>query len=174
MRCVALLRGVNVGGRVVKMAEVKSCFEEAGFKAVVTILQSGNVLFTASGATARLKPRIEAALTDRFAYPARVLVYPLDELAAMVAQSPFGDAGPGAHQYMVFHDPSIGAELKRLGVGLDTTIERVAPGAGCVYWTVPKGRSLDSDFAKQLTRRALAEHLTVRNVNTVKKIVAKG
>ena len=45
-RYVALLRGINVGGKnLIKMADLKACFEEHGFERVVTYIQSGNVLF---------------------------------------------------------------------------------------------------------------------------------
>ena len=45
---VALLRGINVGGKnLIRMPALKACFEENGFDDVVTYIQSGNVLFTA-------------------------------------------------------------------------------------------------------------------------------
>jgi uncharacterized protein (DUF1697 family) len=43
---LALLRGINVGGKnIIKMADLKACFESLGFSDVVTYIQSGNVLF---------------------------------------------------------------------------------------------------------------------------------
>lgn len=54
-RFVALLRGINVGGNnIIKMADLKTCFEEMGFANVVTYIQSGNVLFD-SNETDQLK-----------------------------------------------------------------------------------------------------------------------
>lgn len=45
-RYLALLRGINVGGKnIIKMADLKACFESLGFADVVTYIQSGNVLF---------------------------------------------------------------------------------------------------------------------------------
>ena len=50
---VALLRGINVGGKnLIKMTELKICFEQQGFRDVTTYIQSGNVLFK-SGESAR-------------------------------------------------------------------------------------------------------------------------
>jgi len=45
-RYVALLAGINVGGRTIKMADLKALFESLGFTEVKTLLASGNVLFT--------------------------------------------------------------------------------------------------------------------------------
>ena len=58
-RYVALLRGINVGGNnLIKMTELKACFEEQGFADVATYIQSGNVLFTrAESGAAKLAAR---------------------------------------------------------------------------------------------------------------------
>jgi uncharacterized protein (DUF1697 family) len=73
---VALLRGINVGGsNLIRMAALKACFEAEGFCDVATYIQSGNVLFTSSGANQRtLTGRIEQALSKTFVYQSRVVV----------------------------------------------------------------------------------------------------
>ena len=67
-RHVALLRGINVGGKnVIKMADLKACFHENGFEDATTYIQSGNVLFEATGSSeADLAARIERMLAARF------------------------------------------------------------------------------------------------------------
>ena len=63
VRYVALLRGINVGGKtLIKMADLKACFEELGFDQVSTYIASGNVLFD-SGRTdaAKLEAKIGRA-----------------------------------------------------------------------------------------------------------------
>jgi uncharacterized protein (DUF1697 family) len=67
---VALLRGINVGGKnLIKMPELKACFEVAGFQEVVTYIQSGNVPFRSAGSgSAALARRIEEMLTSTFGY----------------------------------------------------------------------------------------------------------
>src|SRR5688500_17767018 len=73
---VALLRGINVGGKnMVSMAELTESFRDAGYDDVSTYIQSGNVLFTARTATgAKLEKTIEGMLEQRFGLPIRVLV----------------------------------------------------------------------------------------------------
>jgi uncharacterized protein (DUF1697 family) len=76
VRYLALLRGINVGGgNIIKMADLKGCFEEMGFAAVATYIQSGNVVFRSEEKdAARLVNRIERALSARFAYASRVVL----------------------------------------------------------------------------------------------------
>ncbi len=111
MRFAAFLRGVNVGGRIVKMADLKACLEKAGYRHVVTLLQSGNVVFEAHGTAKEQEAKLEKLLSARFGYEAQVLAYLLAELQKIAAASPFGDAGPEAHQYVIFADPPAVKEL---------------------------------------------------------------
>src|SRR6478609_734639 len=98
----ALLRGVNVGGRIIKMAELKTCLEKAGLAEVETLLQSGNVTFKSDKNEAQLKLQIEKTLTDIFNYPAKVWVLSLDKLKKIVEANPYADAPKDYHQYVVF------------------------------------------------------------------------
>src|SRR5579875_3542791 len=65
-RYVAFLRGVNVGGVNLKMAEVAAAFGDAGFSSVRTILASGNVVLEAQSDAAAVRRTAETALRDRF------------------------------------------------------------------------------------------------------------
>jgi uncharacterized protein (DUF1697 family) len=73
---IAPLRGINVGGRtLVKMADLKNCFENLGFDEVSTYIASGNVLFESDAAdTAELATTIEGAIEQRFELPVKVVV----------------------------------------------------------------------------------------------------
>lgn len=73
---VALLRGINVGGKnLIGMPALKACFEENGFDDVSTYIQSGNVLFASRDTpSAALTPRIEKMLAEAFEYVPTVVV----------------------------------------------------------------------------------------------------
>src|SRR3546814_10908006 len=74
-RYVALLRGINVGGRnKVPMADLRAALEDDGLKSVRTYIQSGNVLFESDEPQASLEDPIEAALEGRFGLPILVVV----------------------------------------------------------------------------------------------------
>lgn len=66
----AFLRGVNVGGVNLKMADVKKALTDAGFTAVRTVLASGNVLLQSKAGAAAVRAKAEAALRERFGYDA--------------------------------------------------------------------------------------------------------
>ena len=75
-RYLALLRGINVGGKnLIGKDDLRRCFEDLGFERVRTYIQSGNVLFRAPVAdVAELNARVERRLSERFAYAARSVV----------------------------------------------------------------------------------------------------
>lgn len=91
MRAIALLRGINVGGhKIIPMAKLKSIFESAGYKNVVTFIQSGNVLFdTNITDTDSLRTKIEKMLVDALGYEVPTIIRSADEMKKIVVKSPF-------------------------------------------------------------------------------------
>jgi uncharacterized protein (DUF1697 family) len=94
-RWVAFLRGVNLGKRQMKMAELKACCEEIGLEDVRTILASGNVRFE-TNKDAGLRQRLETALEQRFDFPVKVILRSAEEIEAMIASQPFAAVDPAA------------------------------------------------------------------------------
>jgi uncharacterized protein (DUF1697 family) len=89
-RYIALLRGINVGGHVVKMGWLRDLFGELGFDQVRTYIQSGNVFFdSADRDTATLRARIEEHLRAALGYDVATCLRTADELEAIVARNPF-------------------------------------------------------------------------------------
>ena len=87
-RYVAFLRGISPMNA--KMAELRRCFEAAGFSNVVTVLASGNVVFDAPRtATASLERRAEVAMSEQLGRPFLSIVRPLDQLDDLLASDPF-------------------------------------------------------------------------------------
>jgi len=172
MKYAAFLRGVNVGGRIIRMADLKTCLEKAGFSDVKTYLQSGNVTFESDNNEAELKKQIETLLTKTFNYPAKAQVIPMDNLRKIIDSNPFGSVSADYHQYVIFIENDLETKLvaeagKQLG-------EEVKAGHGVVYWKVMKGQTLKSPFAKLLTKSKYKDFNTNRNINTLQKIAASG
>jgi uncharacterized protein (DUF1697 family) len=90
---VALLRGINVGGRnKVPMADLREVVTSLGHTGVTTYIQSGNVLFsTAETDTAKLAAALEAAIEERFGIWSSVVVLSRDGLAKVLAGNPYPD-----------------------------------------------------------------------------------
>ena len=114
-RYVALLRGINVGGKnAIPMPALKACFEDAGFEDVGTYIQSGNVVFSGpSSSQAALTRRVERTIRKAFAhYDASVVVRSRSQMRAIVDKSPKGfGREPAKYRYDVcFLKPSLTAK----------------------------------------------------------------
>ena len=90
-RSVALLRGINVGGKhLVPMRDLAAVFEAAGCTAVETYIQSGNVVFTPPARGAKtIAGELGAAIAARFGFEVPVVVRTAGELSAVVRDNPF-------------------------------------------------------------------------------------
>jgi uncharacterized protein (DUF1697 family) len=89
---VALLRGVNVGGRKLPMSDLRASFDSLGHTDVRTYIQSGNVVFRApAGSKAPVRKAIEGAITRDSGLDVTVLLRTRAELASVVKRNPFGD-----------------------------------------------------------------------------------
>lgn len=171
-RYVALLRGINVGGINIRMTELAAVFDGLGFRAVRTVLASGNVLFEAAGEdAAALKATIEDALTTRFGYEAYVFVVERSRIAEVVDACPF-DEHDDRHTYAVFvSDDRTAADLISITDAPDPDVERIAPGDGVVYWQVVKGRTVGSRFGRHTGAARFKATTTTRNLRTLRKLV---
>lgn len=171
-RYVALLRGVNVGGVTIKMAELAEAFRGLGYDGVRTVLASGNVVFETDARASDSKRAIEAALRQRFGYDAWVHVLETAELARIVKAFPFEAEREGWHPYVIFLMGNGPREaLLALRAGLDPAQESLADGDGVLYWTVQKGNTLDSVVGKASSKPGYRALLTTRNLRTLNKLL---
>jgi uncharacterized protein (DUF1697 family) len=167
----AFLRGVNVGGVNLKMAEVAAALTDAGFADVRTILASGNVLLESASGVAAVRKKAEAALRKTFGYDAWVLAYDIATLRAIDEAYPFEREVDGYQSYVTFvADAGVLDELAALGekAGAD---EKISRGDGVVYWQVPKGSTLDSTIGKTMGKPRYKSSTTTRNLRTLAKVL---
>ena len=170
-RYAAFLRGVNVGGVNLKMAEVAAALEKAGFTGVRTILASGNVLLESRSGVDAVRKKAETALRERFGYDAWVLAYDIDTLRAISDAYPFEREVEGRHSYITFvTDEKVLDELAELAkqAGPDEKIER---GQGAIYWQVPRTGTLDTTIGKTMGKKRYKSSTTTRNLRTLDKVL---
>jgi uncharacterized protein (DUF1697 family) len=168
------LRGVNVGGVNLKMAEVSAALTEAGFTAVRTILASGNVLLESSAKAPAVRKKAESTLRERFGYDAWVLVYDVESVRAVVDGYPFEPEVDGYQSYVTFvSDTALLDELAALAkeAGDDEKISRGPDSLGVIYWQVPKGSTLDSTIGKTMGKPRYKSSTTTRNMRTLAKLM---
>ncbi len=138
---VALLRGINVGGRnKVPMADLREVVASLGHTGVSTYIQSGNVLFsTAEEDTAKLAAALESAIEERFGIWSSVVVLSRDELAQVLATNPYPDEPNPKMVHVVFLNAELpGSLLDRISAaegaaaakGSRDTVHVAGPAAG--------------------------------------------
>ncbi|MEI6254077.1 MAG: DUF1697 domain-containing protein [Mycobacteriaceae bacterium] len=170
-RYAAFLRGVNVGGVNLKMAEVAAALRAAGLGDVRTILASGNVLLTSTGTAETVRTKTETALRRQFGYDAWVLVYDVAAVRSIVAAYPFEPEVAGKHSYVTFvSDPAVLDELAALAADAGPD-ENIAGGDGVLYWQVPTAATLQSTIGKTMGKRRLKSSTTTRNLRTLGKLL---
>jgi uncharacterized protein (DUF1697 family) len=165
------LRGVNVGGVNLKMAEVAAALTAAGFTNVRTILATGNVLLESASGVAGVRKKAEAALRETFGYDAWVLAYDIDTVRAIDEAYPFEREVDGYQSYVTFvADTAVLDELAALGseAGAD---EKISRGDGVIYWQVPKGSTLDSTIGETMGKPRYKSSTTTRNLRTLAKVL---
>jgi uncharacterized protein (DUF1697 family) len=116
---VALLRGINVGGRnKVPMADLREVVTSLGHTGVTTYIQTGNVFFTAASAstgesasTRELAGSLESAITDAFGIWSSVVVLARDELAKVLGDNPYLDEANPKLVHVVFLSAALPRDL---------------------------------------------------------------
>ena len=166
---LALLRGINVGGKnLIPMAELRSCFESMGFEDVATYIQSGNVLFRGSAVD---EGTIESQLSDTFAYVGRVVVVTGRRFNAMVGRAPdwWGRSDTEKHNALFTLQGTTPDRVLR-ALPPPSEHERIATGPGVIFWSGDKARLTRTMFVSKLAGHPAYKELTVRNSNTFFKL----
>lgn len=174
MKYVALLRGINVGGNnIIKMASLKTCFEDSGYTNVITYIQSGNVIFeSVEKDTKKLTKSLEDLLTKSFNYHARVIIKSQKQLEEIVADVP-GDwkKRKDIRCYIAFLSDFITPKEAAAEIVLREDVDLMKIGNGCLYFT-----SLVSEITKSKLNKLVGlkvyKEMTMRNYNTSQKLVS--
>jgi uncharacterized protein (DUF1697 family) len=180
---VALLRGINVGGRNrVAMVALREVVEGLGHTGVATYIQSGNVVFTSAEADpAALAAALEGAIADQLDVRPKVVVLSCEQLAQVVAEYPFPEEDNPRLVHALFWNGPLGPEE----LAAVAAAQEQARKAGSrdearvvgttLYLHTPDGYGR-SELAVRLARigggRAGAMAATARNWATVQRLLA--
>jgi uncharacterized protein (DUF1697 family) len=168
---VALLRGINLGKRTVKMDALRATFESLGYTEVRTLLASGNVVFAAKEQdAAKLRTAIERQFAKDFGFDAHIILRSASQIAALVKAAPFKavKAGPGVRMHITF----LGAPAKASKAISEVKTNSWVAAATKDYlaWVVdPDGKTVDY---MDILAEQFGEEITTRTWNTVEKIHA--
>lgn len=174
-RTVAFLRAINVGGRTVRMEELRRLFEELGLARVETFIASGNVAFESrSSNEAALAKRIEKQLAAGLGFEVDTFLRTDREVAQIAPQRPFEaaeHARAGAFCVGFLAAPP-GAAARAALARLESANDRFHVHGREVYWLCRTGQG-ESDFSNALFEKRCGVRATFRSMTTVAKLAAK-
>jgi uncharacterized protein (DUF1697 family) len=172
---IALLRAVNVGGRVLPMADLRAMLEDLGYENPRTLLQSGNAVFAVKtkASPGALEAKLEAEAQRRFGMPIAFMLRTAAEWGAIIAGNPFPAAAkndPGHLIVMALKGPPAATAVKALRDGYKgpETFHVIGRDAYLIY---PEGMGR-SKLTNALIERKLGVACTARNWNTALKLAA--
>ena len=175
MKYVALLRGINVGGKkLMKMAAVRECLEGRGFQHVTTYIQSGNVLFESNKSdVAGLTAALEKAFSATFGHKVPVFLRSHAQLKKIVTKAPAAwKTGQRAlRQNVAFLRPPLTATRALAEIDPKPGVDSVDAGDGVVYMSTVISRLTQSRLPKIVGTPIYAD-ITIRSYSTCQKILA--
>jgi uncharacterized protein (DUF1697 family) len=170
---VAMLRGVNVGARnKIKMADLQELFVGLGHTAVVTYIQSGNVVFKSrSKSSTAVAHAVEERITRDLGLDVRVLVRTHDEMAKVARSNPFlKSCAEVARLHVTFLAGKPDAELVRAVSAFDAGVDELRVVGREVYLHCPNGYG-NTKINNGFFEKRLQAIATTRNWNTVTKLI---
>jgi uncharacterized protein (DUF1697 family) len=171
MKQTALLRGINVGGKnKIAMADLRVCFEGLGYEDVSTYVNSGNVIFSATGARENITSDIERAIEKRFDLSIPVVIRSAADIKKVLSVvDPAWKNDKTEKTDVMFlweaYDNSKTLDL----LGINPAVDNVQYVPGAIVWHLDRA-DYNQSAMHNLIGTKLYKHMTVRNINTVRKL----
>lgn len=171
MKYVALLRGINVGGHTrVEMRKLKLVFEKAGCTRVSTYINSGNVVFSDTRTIAELHRLLEAAIFEAFEVEVPIVLRTQSQIEQICEEIPESWTNDTVQKTdVMFLWDEIDSKDILHKVKIKPEIERVKYLSGALVWNIGRENVTRGNGIK-LIKTDLYQHMTVRNINTVRKL----
>jgi len=172
MRYIALLRGINVGGNtMIKMAELKSSFEELGFKNVVSYINSGNLAFDSTKSPEeKVCTKIEKAIEKDFGKTIPVMIREQASIRNILDNNPFHGAYETHKQmHVLFMKEKMPKDKQDQLKAAETELEKFEIHDREIYALLKAGVA-DSLLGKGFIEKKLKVAITGRNWRTVEKL----
>jgi uncharacterized protein (DUF1697 family) len=171
---VALLRGINVGGRSVKKEVLQKIFASLGFQNVSTYKQSGNVIFEASTTDIEgLSKKIESKLKATLGYEVPVLLRSIEQLKDIVGLDAFkGQNAEGSSFLITFLPKPVAPFPLQLPLTIPKSTAKVISASGSEVFSVTHGGG-EGALPNPFVESKLKVKTTTRNLNIIREIVEK-
>lgn len=164
---IALLRGVNVGGVKVRMAPLRELAAGMGWSNVKTYIASGNLVFTADGATKELAGALREAVAKEIGVDTPIMVLTANDMLSVLDDHPWTpEKGNQSHVYFCWDEPQIDEALYQ---ELKSPNEELLVIGGHLHFFAPDGLG-QSQLADKFAKIIRGTEMTGRNLNTVRKL----
>lgn len=175
-RYIALLRGINVGGKnKIAMSELKLGFTELGYTEVSTHLNSGNVIFSSDvDDVAVLSGAINQMIKNKYPFDIPVFVISQKELEDILNHAPdwWGNSDKEIYDNLIFMIPPMSYEVFFHGVGQPKEgYEKVHHDNNAIFWSFHRKDYQKTNWWSKTASSAVGSKVTIRTANTVRKIV---
>jgi uncharacterized protein (DUF1697 family) len=169
---VAFLRAVNLGKRTVKMATLVEIVESLGYDRVWTHINSGNVVFNATGTRDTIERKLENSFEGAFGFEVTTFVRTAAELRQAIAVEPFS-VGARDTYFLTFLKSAPTSAQRRALEELTNDYDTLVVEGRDVHWRM-RGRSTDTKLKTKDWERIIGRHQsTSRNMTMLRKLVAK-
>ncbi len=174
MRYIALLRGINVGGKnKVEMKRLKALFESLGYEQVSAYINSGNISFESRGKTEDISEKIGKGFRKEFGFDVPILVKTETEMKRISAAIPRewqNDTRERTDVAYLFPEIDTEKIIDELPVKKEFIDIRYARGA--IFWNIQRENIYKSQLAKLISHK-LYKQMTIRNVNTARYLAGE-
>lgn len=175
MLFVALLRGINVGGKnKIDMKSLKASFEKSGMHSVATYLNTGNIIFQNEVLSKNeITTLLEEVIAKDFGLEIKVLIKTLEEMTEIMKHLPeqwTNDKEMRSDVLFLWDEIDDESILEEIEINPKVDTILYAPGA--LLWSVARENQTKSKLVK-LIGTPYYKQMTIRNVNTTRKIYEK-
>lgn len=175
IKYIALLRGINVGGKnIVSMKELKELFEKNGFQDVVTYINSGNIIFSSDNPDIEfLKRNCEALIFEKFKLELPLIIITAEELIDTLSNAPewWGVDKEAKHNAIFVIPPTTVEEVFKEVGDIKPEYEKVSSFGRVIFWSAPIKTFSRTRWSK-VVGTSVYNYITIRNFNTIKSLVA--
>jgi len=172
-RVVAFLRGINVGGHVVKKEDLQRAFAALGFMDVTTHKQSGNVIFEAEATDLdAIKVKIERQLRKLLGYDVAVFVRTFSRLREVVEEGSHFHPGEGTSLIVTMLPGSTPEPIPRLPLTIPKSTAQIVLASGSEIFSLTHGGG-EGGLPNQFLESKLKAKTTTRNMNVIVEILQK-
>lgn len=164
------LRGINISGIRIKMADLKKALASLPLQHVSTLLASGNVVCAAKTGPDEVKEMVETCLRDNFGYDAWVVVLTAERVAELVEACPYPADSKEMHAYVTLSSDTEMLDELYQAAGGEANAQQYRLGAEAVAWQEEVGKTLDSEINKLTAKAKYKRTTTTRNLRTLVKV----